>query len=607
LRRRAARTTVLLSELDCVMLVYGDAQWIESVGSKGDSVDAAIASVPRQPGLRRHAALVGAFVSASELVQGLSDAVLDIKGVDERSPLSDAGTDLLMSLARALDASWRSGFAAGSALPRCGSWKDIRSSSALTVRRAEGYAFYALYPESYLEAAYRCGLGPRTCVIGIRSIGVGLAALVAAALEAPPPVSVRPVGAPFRREIKIGPALAAALTADLERPFAIVDEGPGLSGSSFGAVADWLEERGVGRERIHFFPGHDGPLGPQASLEHRRRWQDAARHVVSLDDWLLRSPSPARRLETWLRDLIGPLDGPLEDLSGGAWRSRHYDQERAWPAADVRQERRKFLARASGTEWLVKFAGLGQEGEEKLRTARRLAEAGFATAVAGYRHGFLVERWLAAARPLDRASFERSALVAGIGSYLGFRARHCPARRPGASPKELRTMAVHNTAEALGGAAAGALAEQLSIDGLDRLAHAVDTDNRMLPHEWLVHEGRLLKTDGVDHSAAHDLVGCQDIAWDIAGARIEFELLDEEASRLCAIVSHVSGRPVERDLLAFFEPCYLAFRLGACTMAAAAAHEQEKKRLLAAAGRYSAALAGRNGAPREFILKPPWV
>jgi hypothetical protein len=126
----------------------------------------------------------------------------------------------------------------------------------------EGYAFYALHPALYAAAAAR--LPPADWrVIGIRSIGTGLAAVAASALRAPPPVTVRPGGHPFSRELRLAPELKAEWAAH-DGSFAVVDEGPGLSGSSFGAVADALERLGVPRERIAFLPGHGGDLGPSS-------------------------------------------------------------------------------------------------------------------------------------------------------------------------------------------------------------------------------------------------------------------------------------------------------------------------------------------------------
>ena len=63
--------------------------------------------------------------------------------------------------------------------------------------------------------------------------------------------------------------------------------------------------------------------------------------------------------------------------------------------------------------------------------------------------------------------------------------------------------------------------------GLKGAVRRVETDNRLHAWEWLhTPDGRLLKTDALDHHAGHDLIGCQDITWDIAGATVELDLSD---------------------------------------------------------------------------------
>ena len=121
-----------------------------------------------------------------------------------------------------------------------------------------GLCVLRTYPETYLEAARRAPRGPRH-VVGIRSIGTGLAALVAAGTHAPLPATVRPQGDPFRRELRVDPSLVAEWRAG--ELVAIADEGPGMSGSSFGAVADLVERQGA---RCELYPSHPGDLGPAA-------------------------------------------------------------------------------------------------------------------------------------------------------------------------------------------------------------------------------------------------------------------------------------------------------------------------------------------------------
>jgi hypothetical protein len=406
----------------------------------------------------------------------------------------------------------------------------------------------------------------------------------------PNPVTLRPTADPFRREIKVADDLAAELLRDAEARFALVDEGPGLSGSSFGAVADWLEAKGVAPDRVHFFPSHANDLGPMASAAHRRRWQSARRHVVDFDDLVVRARRPMHRLEGWVADLTGPPEGPPQDISGGIWRSQRFSGEAEWPPCHVQQERRKFLLRARGETWHLKFSGLGREGAEKLDFARRLHAAGFGPEPLGYRHGFLIERWIGNARPVTPA-VDRAALVQRLGSYIGFRARAFPAEADqGASLGSLLRIARHNAASGLNEEAARAIdAWRDRLDHLQGDIRRVRTDNRLHPWEWLqTADGRLIKTDALDHHAAHDLVGCQDAAWDIAGATIEFDLSDDERAELCEVFERVAERPVRRDLLAFHEICYAAFQLGHWSMAAESlvGFPAEARRTRAAAERY---------------------
>ncbi len=575
------------------MLVYGDVECIETVRDKQKAIEAHLARVNAlPPGSERHAALVAAFIGTSELVQALIDADFQTRGFDTLSAAHVSGLECLSLLAHSIVRSWQSGFSQATP-PENFEDKLLSFDSGLTIRtkQAEGYAFYALYPESYVEAAVRSGLGSQTLVIGIRSIGAGLAALVAAALGTRVALTVRPVGHPFRRKVRVDPEVTTLLTRDPAASFAVVDEGPGLSGSSFGAVADWLEAAGVSRERIHFFPSHTGPLGPQASSAHRERWDGAARFVIALDE-LLRD-GERNHLRRWVESIVGPLEEDLQDISGGTWRTLRYRDRAQWPAANVQQERRKFLARTGEATWLVKFSGLGESGLMKQAQAERLYEAGLTSEVAGLCHGFLVERWHEHACSLDRHPIARGQLVERVGAYLGFRARHFPALpHQGASLTELRDMAVHNAEQALGEEARAALNCLLhNADILSGTENRIFTDNRMQISEWLLVDGRLIKTDALDHCLAHDLVGCQDITWDIAGAAVELGLSDQETRKLCSVVQEESARPVSVALLSYMLPCYLAFQLGAHTMAAdALAGNEEEYRLRIAAKRYGALL-----------------
>ena len=105
-------------------------------------------------------------------------------------------------------------------------------------------------------------------------------------------------------------------------------------------------------------------------------------------------------------------------------------------------------------------------------------------------------------------------------------------------------------------------------------------------------DGRILKTDALDHHAGHDLVGAQDIAWDVAGAIVEFRLVGDEPRTLVEHVERAAGFPVDTGLLAYLLPCYLTFWLGYYTLALRIAPDvDEAVRLGVAAARYRDGLA----------------
>lgn len=554
------------------MLIYGDMERIEDAASVRGATLAVLGEADAAPpGLARHALLVEAFIGAAELAGAVVDAGWEARGFDAASPGEDAAMRLVCALAELVGRSWENGFRAPGELIAEASQlvAGVDCSGALRLRQAEGFAIYALYPESYWEAARGSGLAAGTRVIGIRSIGLGLSALVASALKARPPVTLRPTGHPFARRIEAAPALRGELLADPGACFAVVDEGPGLSGSSFAAVGDFLREGGVSSQTIRFFPSHGNGPGSQASVETRALWQETPALWRSFEATVLDAASPLHRLDRWVADLVGPLAAPLEDISGGGWRAQVPGGAEA-PAVPQR-ERRKFLARTVDRKFLVKFAGLAAAGRKKLETARRLHEAGFCAEPAGLCHGMLVERWIDHS-PAQRA-LPRKALIALLAAYLAFRAKHLPPVNEGASLSRLREMAVFNTGEALGQAAADRLKDSLArAGGWSGRVRPVNTDNRLHRWEWLTdRNGAWRKTDALDHSSDHDLIGCQDIAWDVAGAIVEFELNAEEAESLRASVSELADRAVEESLVRRLTPCYLAFQLGSWTMALNAA------------------------------------
>jgi hypothetical protein len=544
------------------MILYGDrAKPVQTATALGLLAER-IVRLESVGGIERHACLVEALIEAGELLQGIADVEFSASHEDDDTPAQAAAMDVLLTLAHHVALSWNSGFSQplGIELSSLEALKRVPLPPDLVCKVAEGYAYYAVYPELFLEAAESLGPAGSWRVIGLRSIGTSLAAVVAAVLGAPA-VTLRPFGDPFDRRVALSPRLKAKLVGG--RDFAVVDEGPGLSGSSFASAADMLEASGVAPERIVFMPSHGGAPGAFGKPTHRVRWASIRKICSAFEPVFITTPVAERRLENWVADLIGPTVAPLIDISAGRWRQT--GAAHTTVPALPRHERRKFLARTDSGSYLLKFTGLGVEGRAKACRARELDIAGFTPPVLGFRHGFLVQQWRADARPFGCQPCDRERLLLWLAEYIAFRARRFPAdRNDGASLCELIRMLRANTAEALGEATAIRLERRIA-DEANAVARTrpVNIDGRLHRWEWLETDGGdLVKTDAIDHSRQHDLIGCQDPCWDIAGAKLEFELTQRETDRLVQAVAARLDGTIDRHLLTVFAACYPAFQLG---------------------------------------------
>ena len=87
----------------------------------------------------------------------------------------------------------------------------------------------------------------------------------------------------------------------------------------------------------------------------------------------------------------------------------------------------------------------------------------------------------------------------------------------------------------------------------------------MLPHEWIETRRGYVKTDALDHYDDHFFPGCQDIAWDIAGASVEWGFPPEA---LLDRYLRLQPDPKLRARIPFYVAAYRAYRIGYCRMAA---------------------------------------
>jgi len=437
---------------------------------------------------------------------------------------------------------------------------SLEIPAQVCVSPPEGFAYYGLHPRSYADALDRLDLaGNSVLVAGIRSIGTTLSAVTAAAARQrgrnASRITVRPSGHPYDRRTTFSEAQSAAVHDALRAgsSFLIVDEGPGLSGSSLLSVAEALLDAGASREQITIICAHQPDPESLCGRNAGQRWRQF--RTISVNGGL---ETPAERSEF---------------LGAGLWRARLIPDRNSWPASWTTFERAKYLAAASdGGRFLYKFAGLGHYGARVIERERAVAEAGFCPAVTASSGGFARHEWIAG-RPMQKIQLAAAAL-ARLAEYCAFRAREFSVSQ--VDGKALEQMVRHNM-------------EQMGISGVPGLhiERPVIADARMQPWEWIISEsGRMLKTDSGSHGDDHFFPGPVDIAWDLAGVIVEWDLDPSSAREFVGMYARASGDdPASR--ISAFVTAYCVFRRAYSRMAGNAVDDQdEQMRFAREAGLY---------------------
>ena len=500
-------------------------------------------------------AIVCALIDAGEWASAVADACAPERdGVD---PAAASCLSIVVNIASAADAAWTGTRSAiDAALERAAIAAEqctaLNLPPRVTRRVSEGFAYYALGPELYAEAARVWAARARPQLVwcvGLRTIGVTLAATVSAALQndgiPTHAISLRPRGHPFDRQPAIDRDLARTLTSSLDAWWLVIDEGPGISGSSIAGTARALAACGVPSARIVLMPGHMPEVNRLAESA-RPEWERHAVHAADYDStWL----AAGRLAKAW-----GASE--LADIAGGAW--RQVTQLRVQePATHPHHERRKYVAYREGRTTLLKFAGYGRYGRHVTARATSAAEQGWSPAPVAARDGWIEYEWIEDAFGVQSPS---STELVAVAHYLGFLARTRTHTALG-DHDALVHMAVTNTRVLCGADAAA------TVDALGRVevVAPIYVDGRMRPHEWVRRNGVLLKTDGVEHGDDHFFPGPCDIAWDVAGAVEEWQLGRDAAAFLVDRYVNASNDRSLPMRLPFYRAAYLAFR-GAYTV-----------------------------------------
>lgn len=426
----------------------------------------------------------------------------------------------------------------------------------IRVRVSEGFVYYGLFPETYSRAAeefWRERRPRRAVIIGIRSIGTGLSAVVGAVLKhygcGVRSFTVRPRGHPFDRKIEAGREFDRALESCNADAYLIVDEGPGLSGSSIGSTAEKLSTLGISDERIVVFPCWEPDAKDFVSRAAADRWERHRKYWALFEDVWLKTGKMAALLP----------GSELRDISAGAWRTLFYTGGDA-PAVHPNYEQRKYLCADNGHRSLAKFAGLGRYGRIKFRRMEKLAETGLVVAPRRLAGGFLVTDFVEG-RPFMSRDFIGRDLIDSMAGYLAFIRKTFRADK--AIPTdEMIHMIENNISKGLGEEWLRPIDSMASLRAALDAGEPVEIDGRMFPHEWIKTGHGYLKADAVDHHMDQFFPGSQDCAWDVAGTCFEFGFDRTQRDFFIDRFQSLTGDRLIRWKLPFYSIAYLSFRLG---------------------------------------------
>jgi hypothetical protein len=467
-----------------------------------------------------------AVIRAGSLECGLADA--NARSTEQAARLTDA---LALNLIQPNDAELKRVLI---------DLEHLEVPQTVVVSLPEGFSYYALHPCDFSDIAESLPQAESYAVVGIRSPGATLSAMVGANLRLlgrrAERITVRPMGHPYNRALQLSVEERRwVLGQDYkDSRFVIVDEGPGRSGSTFLSVVDALVAAGIRREQIVLIGSHLPNPSSLCANNARERWHGL--NFLAAKRWVCRNyPN-------------------LCYLGGSEWRKFFISRnEQDWPACWPQMERLKFLS-TDGAH-IFKFEGLSTEGEHARSRARCLAVAGLGPQFDATENGFIKYRRIAGSpcrgSGITRATLER------LAEYCAFRSRKFRAHSANST---FADMANFNLSLEFG--------NQVRLDASALQTDLpVVTDSRMHPHEWIHDErGALIKTDGVSHGDDHFFPGPTDIAWDLAGAVIEWRLPTQAAEQLLAFYRRQTGDDVGSRFLDY-KIAYAIFRVAWCRMA----------------------------------------
>ncbi len=491
--------------------VYRDRKELGHGGSLLRALERSIEELRRlraTQGKRR--AAIEALVSAGELEAALADAADPLEAKVARATDSLAATVM------------------GEAVDLAGCAETLahaRAPRSIAIRPSAGFAHYAIHPQAYACASELVDTR-EALVVGVRSIGTTLSAVTAAALRtrgvAARRITVRPGEG---RGIELGGDALAALARARETAatIVVVDEGPGPNSTGALTIGEALVAAGIPREHVVLIGGH--PVDPDRAGALAARWRVFRTAVAPSGAF-----APVRS---------GSWGAPL-DVSAGAWRPLHYTRDEHWPAVVEAMERRKLVAGGR----LYKFEGLGSSGHAARHRASALAAEGIALDPCDEGDGWTSYPW--GGRPMQPSDLDVP-LIEHMARYCARRPTLCPLV---SAETDLEPVVAQNVEVLLGGAAlAGTRLASLVAGGALHVERMATTDSRLAPHEWLrLDDGSVRKTDAIAHGDDHLFPGPTDVAWDLAGAIIEWEMDRDARAHFLTAYRRASGDDASKRL-----------------------------------------------------------
>lgn len=547
------------------MIVYRNYNSVVSTEEKIESIEHVIKTLESMSSDKYDHA-VNLLIECGELETGITDTYCKEKDIINNQV--QICREITINSAMIIQSLWTNNFSLKDKLFEIkNKLKELQSSKIprrVRLGVPEGFVFYGLYPEIYMESAskfFEDSKPDKVIVIGLRSIGTQLSAVVTAQLLSygckVESFTVRPKGHPFDRHIQLDDQLKNVILSSRGSFIAIVDEGPGLSGSSFGGTLKEIRNLGFPIDKTVIFPSWFPQSDTFISNNARDLWNQYKKYIGSFENQWIFSEKLEKRIDKKI----------IYDISAGMWREHVYKSESDFPPVHPHHERRKYLLVSNyyrkSSHWIAKFVGLGKYGLQNIQRADLLSDNGFSPPVHNLSSGFAIMEYVNGI-PLNFNDVDVT-LMEFLKRYLSFINENMSATLQ-VTYDSMIEMIYYNIENGLGREWCHYLEKMKNNYKSLYEENVVSIDGHMMPQDFIRTEKGIIKVDHIEHHADQFFHGCQNIAWDISGIIVEFHLDKKKRSEFIERIINID--PFLSRKISFFIIAYLAYRLGYAKIAA---------------------------------------